>query len=204
MMFSIFSWRKKTRTPRVRRTPTRNRPSLEMLEARELLALDFLSQASTDPPVLDTASGAIIKPFRVQSTSGASSITLSLSEQSSSGTPILGGTVTRPTSGGIATFDDLFVYGGSGTNATFTATAAPAAVGAPLDVETSDPFQVKPGGDHLYLSATIPTTAAGASLGAVTVQELDAGGSVEKNDSTTAVQLVIQDNPGGAQFLDAT
>lgn len=86
MTFSVFSWRGKTRTPRVRRSPSRNRPSLEILEARELLALSFLSQASMDPPLLDTASGAIIKPFRVQSTSVAGAITLSLREQSSSGT----------------------------------------------------------------------------------------------------------------------
>ena len=66
MKFPLFSWRKKARTSRVRRTPCRYRPRLEILEARELLALNFLSQASADPPVLDTASGAIIKPFRVQ------------------------------------------------------------------------------------------------------------------------------------------
>ena len=189
MTFSIFCWRKKTRTPRVRRTPSRNRPSVEILEARELLALNFLSLASpTDPPMLDTASGAIIKPFRVQSTSGASAITVSLTEQSSSGTPILGGTVTQKTdASGIAAFNDLFIYGGTATNATLIASAPPSAAGAPLDVKVSDPFQVKPGGDHLYLSSTIPTTTAGASLGAITVQELDASGSVEKNDSQTTV-----------------
>src|SRR5262249_5589001 len=38
MKFSLFSWRKQTRTPRVRRTPSRNRPSIEVLEARELLS----------------------------------------------------------------------------------------------------------------------------------------------------------------------
>ena len=110
MRFSFFSRSKKTWSPRVRRTPRRNRPSLEILESRELLALKFLS------PPTDTASGDVMKSFQVQSTSGASAITVSLTEQSSSGTPILGGTVAQPTVNGVATFNDLYVYGGTVTD----------------------------------------------------------------------------------------
>jgi endoglucanase Acf2 len=190
MKFPLFSRRQKTRTPRGRRTPSRNRPSVEILEARELLALNFLSQP------LDTASGEVIKSFQVQSISGAGAITVSLTEQSSSGTPILGGTVTQPTKGGIATFNDLYVYGGTVTDGTLIATAG-------SDLVASAPFQIKAGGDHLSISSTIPTTAAGASLGTITVQELDGKGTVEMGDSTTQVQLTINNNPGGAQFRDA-
>jgi hypothetical protein len=200
MKVPFFSWRKKSRTPCVRPTPSRNRPSIETLEARELLALDFVTQ-----PV-STATGLTMAQIRVHSDATTSvPITLSLSEQSSSGAPILGGTVTQNTdASGNATFNDLFIYGGTAKNATLTASASPPAVGAPLDVKVSDPFQVKAGGDHLYVSTTIPTTTAGASLGAITVQELDPNGSIEKTDSQTKVQLFIQDNPGGAQLLDAT
>jgi endoglucanase Acf2 len=179
----------------VRRTPPRYRPSFEGLEARELLALKFLSQP------LDTVSGEVIKSFQVQSTSGAGAITVSLTEQGSSGTPILGGTVTQPTSGGIATFNDLYVYGGTANDANLIASS-----GAEVAVSGTEKvpfFQIKSGGDHLYISSTIPTTAAGASLGTITVQELNSEGMVETGDSSTQVQLTINNNPGGAQFRDA-
>src|SRR4051794_22725870 len=112
MNFSPFSWRKQTRTPLVRRTPSRNRPSIEILEARELPALHFLGQ-----PLMDTAPGQVMKSFQVQSTLGANvPVTVSLTEQSTNGTPILGGTVTRKTdASGNATFNDLYVYGGTAT-----------------------------------------------------------------------------------------
>src|SRR3954468_11474014 len=175
MKFSLFSWRKQTRTPRVRRTPSRNRPGIEVLEARELPALNFLS------PLPDTASGQVIKPFQVQSTSGAAAITVSLTDHGSSGTPILGGTVTRPTSGGIATFNDLYVYGGAVTDAALIATAG-------RHLFPPGFFRVKPGGAPLYNTSTIPTTPAGASLGTITVQELGSKGTVETGDSTTQVK----------------
>ena len=73
----------------------------------------------------------------------------------------------------------------------------------PLDLAVSTAFQVNPGGDHLYVSSTIPTTAAGASLGTITVQELDVNGAVVTTDSQTVVGLYFESNPGGAQFLDA-
>ena len=116
-MLPFASWCKKIRPLRSRRLPARNRPSFELLEARELPALNFLSQPT------DTPSGVVLKPFQVQSTSGATAITLSLTEQSSSGTPILGGSVTQPTVNGVATFNDLYVYGGTVTDGSLIATA---------------------------------------------------------------------------------
>src|SRR5262249_60897488 len=55
-----------------------------------------------------------------------------------------------------------------------------------------------------YVSSTSPTTAGGDSLGTITVQEVDGKGTVETGDNTTQVQLTINNNPGGAQFRDAT
>jgi endoglucanase Acf2 len=58
-------------------------------------------------------------------------------------------------------------------------------------------------GDHLYISDTIPTTAAGASLGTITVKVLDGAGKVITGDDTSVVQLYIENNVGGAQFRNA-
>lgn len=197
------------------RAPRRNLPSsrkkprnarrishltLELLEVREMPALSFLTQ-----PV-STATGQIIAPVQVHSDAGMNiPVTLAISGQSTSGSPLLGGTITKSTdASGNVTFSDLFVYGGTGKDCTLTATATPPAAGSPLDVTTSAVFQVKPGGDHLYLSNTITTTAAGASLGTITVQLLDVNGVLVFGDNSTVVQLFVQNNPGGAQFRDAT
>src|SRR4051812_38099037 len=58
-------------------------------------------------------------------------------------------------------------------------------------------------GDHLYISSTIPTTAAGAALGTITVQDLDAQGNLASADDSTVVQLFLQGKPGGARFHSA-
>src|SRR5262249_37186839 len=72
------------------------------------------------------------------------------------------------------------------------------------DFATSNAFQVKPGGSTLYFSFTFVTTAAGGRLGTITVQDLSASGAVDADDNTTQVLLTINNNPGGAQFVDAT
>jgi hypothetical protein len=59
-------------------------------------------------------------------------------------------------------------------------------------------------GTHLYISSTIATTTAGASLGTITVQELSGQGKVATGDNSTIIQLSIEANPGGAQFLAAS
>src|SRR5262249_22289070 len=55
--------------------------------------------------------------------------------------------------------------------------------------------QIKPGGDHLTIVPISANTQAGASF-SVTVQELEASGSLVKGDTTTQVQLSIQDTAG--------
>jgi hypothetical protein len=58
-------------------------------------------------------------------------------------------------------------------------------------------------GTHLYIASTIPTAPAGASLGSITVEVLDAKGTIAKNDTTTVVELYMAANAGGAQLLSA-
>ena len=55
-------------------------------------------------------------------------------------------------------------------------------------------------GNHLYIASTIATTAAGASLGTINVEELNGTGKVVVTDSSSVVQLYIQTNPNSAQF----
>jgi hypothetical protein len=199
MLFRHPSSRKNTRAARLPRTPRtilRWRPTFDILEDRVVPTLNFVLGFQ---PV-STATGQLMAQIQVKSDAAASvPVTLSLSALTTSGTPILGGTVTQNTDAAshIATFTNLFVYGGSGKSVTLTASSG-------LDIIVSTTFEVKPGGDHLYVSSTIPTTMAGASLGSIDVVELDAGGSVESSDSQTVVQLFLQDNPGGAQFRNAT
>ena len=201
------------KNPRTSRAPSRRRLMLESLEERIVLSLTYMTQPQT------VITGQILAPIKVQGTAANIPVTISLNEQSISGTPLLGGTGT-PLLGGtvtqntdankIATFSNLYVFGGTGQSAlvthddfTLTASAASPTPGAPLDLATSTAFQVNPGGDHLYVSSTIPTTAAGASLGTITVQELDVNGNVVTTDSQTVVGLYFESNPGAAQFLDA-
>jgi hypothetical protein len=56
--------------------------------------------------------------------------------------------MTQPTSNGIATFNDLYVHGGTVTDGGLIATAGG-------DLVTSAPFQVKSGGDHPCDSAWV-------------------------------------------------
>ena len=208
-----FGRKKMNKNPRTSRAPSRRRLMLESLEERIVLSLTYMTQPQT------VITGQILAPIKVQGTAANIPVTISLNEQSISGTPLLGGTGT-PLLGGtvtqntdankIATFSNLYVFGGTGQSAlvthddfTLTASAASPTPGAPLDLATSTAFQVNPGGDHLYVSSTIPTTAAGASLGTITVQELDVNGNVVTTDSQTVVGLYFESNPGAAQFLDA-
>jgi hypothetical protein len=106
-MKSLLPFTRKNQKTRTRRTPFRSRPMVELLEPRELLSLTF----STQP--VDIATGQVMQPIEVlSSVTTPVPVTLSLSEQGTSGTPLLGGTVTQMTDATthIATFNNLFVY----------------------------------------------------------------------------------------------
>jgi hypothetical protein len=181
------------RKPRSRPAPARRtRLTLELLEARELLAqLTFLTQP------LGTATGLTLNPITVSSSAGGKvPITISLGNNQSG--LQLEGTVTKDTDNGKITFDDLVLFGGSGENSKDLVLIASSGT----DSATSNSFVVKPGADHLLI-APLSTHAAGDNLGPVTVQVLDADGALTRSDSTTQVRLYIDHNPGGAQFIGA-
>src|SRR5262249_52879618 len=121
------------------RGPVWRRPTIEILEDRLVPTLGFQGL------VPDLSSGQTMRPIQVLSASPPTlPITLSLSAQSFNGTPILGGTVTRETDATthVATFTDLYVFGGGGKDLFLTAQAG-------ADLAVSNTFLVKPGGDHL-------------------------------------------------------
>src|SRR5262245_38360592 len=98
MKFRHLFSRKKNLTAR---GPVRRRPTIEMLEDRLVPTLNFQGL------VPDLSSGQIMEPIQIHSDASTPiPITLSLSAQTSSGTPLLGGTVTRMTDAatGVATF----------------------------------------------------------------------------------------------------
>src|SRR5262245_60388291 len=97
----------KRRKPSASRTPPRRRLTIDLLADHVVPALSFLTQ----PTSIQT--GQIMGAFTVHTDQGVNiPISISLSEQSSAGTPLLGGTVTRNTdASGNASFNDLFVYG---------------------------------------------------------------------------------------------
>ena len=68
----------------------------------------------------------------------------------------------------------------------------------------STTFEVKPGGDHLFVPSTITRDGRAASLGSIDVVELESDGSIQTSDSQTVLQLFLQDNPGGAHFVDVS
>src|SRR5262249_55631571 len=142
----------KSKKPSASRTPYRRRPTFEILEDRVVPTLTFMPKQL---PSIQT--GQVMAAFTVHSDRGVNiPISISLSEQSSAGTPLLGGTVTKPTdAGGNVSFNDLYVYGGTAKDAVFTATSPGAMGSTTLDTAASDPFQVKAGGSQLYVSTTI-------------------------------------------------
>jgi hypothetical protein len=193
-----FARKNKNKKPRASQTPYRRRPAFEILEDRVVPTLSFM----TKPTSIQT--GQIMPAFTVHSDQGMKvPISISLSAESTAGTPLLGGTATRDTdASGNVSFSDLYVYGGTAKNAVFTVTA-PGPMGSTTpDKAASDPFQIKPGGSQLYVLSTIPTKEAGADLGAITVQVLQSGGSVDMNDNATKLQLYIA-NPAGNQVTQA-
>ena len=191
MLRTIRRLLNRKRTPRPA-PARRTRPTLELLEARELLAqLTFVTQP------LSIATGQALNPVTVSSSDGgAAPITISLGNNQSG--LQLEGTVTKNAVNGQATFDNLVLFGGSGENSKNLVLIASSGT----DSATSSSFVVKPGADHLFI-APLSTTAAGNNLGPVTVQVLDGDGALTKSDFTTQVQLYIDHNPGGAQFIDA-
>src|SRR5262249_20262026 len=103
---------------------------------------------------------------------------------------------------GVATFSDLYVFGGGGKDLFLTAQAG-------ADLAVSNTFLVKPGGNHLYVATQVPTTAAGAALPDIAVQVLDADGSIDKTNgaggtSGDTIQLYLDHNPSGAHFVDSS
>jgi len=170
---------------------------LEILEARDLPSISFVKQ-----PV-DTSTGQIMQPVQVMSTAGPNvPVTLALNAMNTSGTPLLGGPVTvlPNATSGIATFSNLYIYGGTAKSikdvppCTFTAIAG-------SDVAVSSSFQVKAGGSQLNFATTITTTTAGANLGPLTVQILDSDGSIDTSATPTQLQLYIVNNAGTGQFV---
>src|SRR5262245_33070702 len=154
-----FGRKNKNKKPRASQTPYRRRPTFEILEDRVVPTLKFM----TNPISIQT--GQIMPAITVHSDQGKDvPISISLSAESTAGTLLLDGTVTRKTdAGGNVNFSDLYVYGGTAKNAVFTVTAPGTMTSTTLDTAVSDPpFQVKPGGSQLYISTTIATKAAGA------------------------------------------
>jgi hypothetical protein len=191
------------RYPSPHRVTSRTLRSSARFAGRPPLKIEFLEERivptlTFQVPPLDTATGLVMNTVQVHSDAAASvPISLSLNEQSTSGTPLLSGTVTQTTdAGGNATFNNLVIFGGTGKNCTLTALSG-------NDVAVSSTFQVKSGGTNLFIPSTIPTTSAGSSLGNITVQILDANGVVERPDNSTQVQLSLDNNPGGAALLDS-
>ncbi len=199
-MWSMFSSRpgqrvsRKIRSNRVAR-PGGRKLNFELLEERVVPTLSFIPS----PRIPDTNTGSVLAPITVHTDSPTGvPITLSLSEDSGGGMPILGGTVTQMSNAsGNAVFNNLFVYGGTAKNAVLTASSG-------ADLAASNAFQVKPGGANLYFSFNFTTTVAGATLGTITIQVLDSNGGVNVADNTTQIQLSLNNNPGGAQFRNAT
>src|SRR6516225_3661839 len=99
------------RKPQSRPAPVRRtRLTLELLEARELLAqLTFVTQP------LSIATGQALNPVTVSSSGGGTApITISLGNNQSG--LQLEGTVTKNAVNGQATFNNLVLFGGSGEN----------------------------------------------------------------------------------------
>jgi hypothetical protein len=138
-----------------------------------------------------------MNPVTVSSSAGGTApITISLGNNQSG--LHLQGTVTENAVNGRVTFNDLVLFGGSGENSKNLVLNASSGT----DSATSSAFVVKPGADHFFI-APLSTAVAGNDLGPVTVQVLDANGTLTDSDSTTQVQLYTDHNPGGARFIDA-
>ena len=110
---------------RASRPPLRRRLMLESLEERIVLSLTYVTQPQT------VITGQVLPPIKVQGTAPNIPVTISLNEQITSGTPLLGGTVTQNTDANkTATFSNLYVFGGTGQNFSLTASAASPTAGA--------------------------------------------------------------------------
>src|SRR5262245_22400659 len=185
--------------PHPPRAKGRTRLAVEALEDRWIPAqLSFLREGQP----LTTALGDVLNPkdgVQVKSPDGRP-VTIALGNNP--GAAQLGGTVTRTPdpSTRIATFRDLYLFGGTpAKNYTLLATA-PAD-----DAAASAPFVVKDGPTNLYVATTVPTTRAGDNLGPITVQVLDANGTLSRGDDTGTITLFVEhnasDDPDGARFL---
>lgn len=194
------------RGSKFRPVANRRRPRkllVEILEDRNLLtALTF---GSTVP---DIATNTIIKAVdkgpivvNVPQANGATMVTIAL--QNNPGSMSLTGTVTEPVVNGKASFTDLLINGGTPMQGFTFVAFSPG-----YDPAISNVFGVKPGAAYLNIDTKIANAVAGKPLGetatsnSVTVQMLEVDGSVS-NGATGMVNLFIDKNPGGAQFVDA-
>jgi hypothetical protein len=183
--------------PRSPRAKGRARLAVEPLEDRCLLA-----QLSFETQPLTAALGDVLNPkdgVQVKSPEGRP-VTIALGNNP--GAAQLGGTVTLTPdpSTRIATFRDLYLFGGEPTsNYTLLATA-PAD-----DAAASDPFAVKDGPTNLWVKDAVKTTRAGDNLGPITVQVLDSNGTLSRGEDTGKITLFVDhnasDDPDGARFL---
>jgi hypothetical protein len=174
----------------------RVRLAVEALEDRWMPA-----QLSFETPVLPTDMGSFLNPkdgVQVASPDG-NPVTIALGNNP--GAAQLGGTVTRTPdpSTRIATFRDLYLFGGAPAKDYTLLATSPAD-----DPVTSGPFAVKDGPTTLYVATTVPTARAGDNLGPINVQVLDANGTLSRGDDTGTITLFVEHNardPDGARFL---
>jgi hypothetical protein len=132
----------------------------------------------------------------VVTTDNSDRVTLSLAANPAGG--VLEGTITVTVTGGVATFSNLSMNK-AGVGYTLKATS-----GA-LTSATSTSFAITPAAVKQVVFVKQPAgAAAGASLGSVTVQLLDAYGNLEAADNSDVVSVALGTNPGGTLAGTAT
>jgi len=147
---------------------------------------------ATGPTLQATVRDALGNPVKTF----AGSVTVSLSINPGGG--VLSGTITQPTSNGVAIFNDLAIdKSGSGYRLSAGATG--------LTPDTSDAFSITAGPAATLLFTVQPSNAtAGASISpAMRVTLLDAQGN-QATGFTGNVTLAIANNPGGGTLSGVT
>jgi hypothetical protein len=178
----------------------------EILEDRCLL-----SAVTFESVIPDSASNTVLKakdkgPIVVDVPQAPANAKVTIALQNNPGAMTLNGTVTQSVVNGKATFTDLFINGGTPTKGFTFVAFSPG-----YDPAVSNTFSVKPGSAYLNIESKIGDAVAGQLLkdtttpigtfNIITVQVLEVDGST--NDAATGmVNLFIDKNPGGAQFVD--
>jgi hypothetical protein len=139
----------------------------------------------------------VLDQFNNLVTNDGSKVTVALSANPVSGN--LGGNVTVPASGGVATFPNLWV------DKVATGYSLAASDGT-LGGATSRGFAISPAsGNHIVFSQQPTSAAVGQSISPpVTMQEVDQFGNLVTNDSTSYVVLTLAKNPGSSDLLGTT